>query len=101
MSNPNNQPERLTEQLRRQDLQNRVNDLSEMMQVLSREEQEAKDPLLTLAMRWEMLRYQRTTLEDFEMLEKEFDDGSKQMPPARLSQLELRELRELRESSGE
>ena len=57
MSKPEeNQPERLTEELRRQDLQHRVNHLSEMMEVVSREQRETTDSNRPQQTRWDLLQ---------------------------------------------
>jgi len=57
MSKPEeNQPERLTEELRRQDLQHRVNNLSEVMEVVSREQRETTDSNRPQQTRWDLLQ---------------------------------------------
>jgi hypothetical protein len=52
---PEENPERLTEQLQRQDLQDRVNNLSEMLEVVSREQKEAQEDPVQAKLRWDLL----------------------------------------------
>jgi len=90
MSNPNNKPVRLTEHLQRADLQNRVNNLSEVLEVMHREQKETSRDLDLM---WEHLRYQSVTIQDYERQEQELQNGSKHMPGTQISLMHRAELK--------
>jgi DNA-binding NarL/FixJ family response regulator len=87
MSNPNNKPERLTEQLRRQDLQNRVNNLSEVMEVVSREQRETTDSNRPQQTRWDLLQMDDSTPHSLPIQGIELLPDGRQMLPSQPPQV--------------